>query len=258
MTDRSLGEPSPRHQARTEIWRRLPYHVGPSARHVAMSDRLVRHGRVPTIWWHSTDSPTLLLGAGQTLNGAARRDETVRRHAGGTAVLAGPGVLGLDVMLPAGHPLAPPDIVEAYRWLGETWVGALSNLSIDAHLVTIAEARAAPRDPALAAACFGSLSPYEVTVAGRKVVGLAQVRRTNGTLLQAGVHLRFDADALASALYPGNPGPFAERLRLFAMGLHEVTDAGADTIMDAFHRALTDSLGIALRDGEWSIGEMPT
>src|SRR5579864_9176609 len=90
-----------------EIWRILPFHVGATARHIALSDALVRFSHTPTIWWHETNEPTLLLGAGQSANDfnrdacVAQKIRLVRRHSGGTAVYAGPGVLGLDVMLPA-------------------------------------------------------------------------------------------------------------------------------------------------------------
>lgn len=237
-----------------EVWRRLPYDVGPPQRHVRLSDALVRHGRIPTIWWHSTDERALLLGAGQEVPGV-RNTAAVRRQAGGTAVLVGPGVLGLDVMLPAGHRLAPPDIVETYGWLGEAWAAALRTLAVDAHLVTIAEARAAARDPLTTAACFGSLSPYEVTVAGRKLVGLAQVRRGNGTLLQAGIHQRFDADGLASALSPYDADAVASRLRAAAVGLDEIRKVPAELLMDAFHSTLQTSLDIAFRDADWDPAE---
>lgn len=238
-----------------ETWRLLPYDVGPPERHVRMADALVRRGRVPSLWWHSTEDRVLLLGAGQTLRGA---DAAVRRHGGGTAVLAGPGVLGLDVMLPAGHPLAPPDVVETYRWLGAVWRAALHGLGVAAHLVTIPEARRATRDALIAPACFGSLSPYEVTVEGRKLVGLAQVRRRNGILLQAGVHQRFDADGLAAALAPDSSAGVASRLRAAATGLDEVGKISLPMLMSALHAALQAHLRVTLADGEWEAEEQPT
>ena len=45
---------------------------------------------------------------------------------------------------------------------------------------TIAELRTELR--AADVACFGGLSPYEVLAGGRKVVGLSQTRRRQGTL----------------------------------------------------------------------------
>lgn len=244
-------------------WRSLPYHVGSTETHIALSDALVRCSRLPTVWWHSTDRTTLILGPAQrdfdTRLCVEAGVPVVRRRAGGSAVLAGTGVLGLDVMLPAGHPLAPRDIVEAYRWLGEVWEEALRTLGVASRLVTVEQARAAQRvfDRSLRMACFGGLSPYEVTVCGRKIVGLAQVRKSTGTLLQAGIHLHFDAEGLA-ALLPGNAGQLAARLREVALGLDEATPEPIDErqIIAAVEESLEARIGARLEPGEWTRAEL--
>jgi lipoate-protein ligase A len=239
-------------------WQLLPYDLGDSATHFVLSEALVRRGTVPSIWWHASDEPALVLGAGQAkLDVSAARGagvKIVRRSAGGTAVFAGPDVLGQDVFLPAGHPLAPQDVVETYRWLGETWLAALTSFGVGGHLVSIEEARAQPPvEPSVAMACFGSLSPFEVTVEGRKLVGLAQVRRANGVLLQAGIHLTFDAQGLADVLPAENRPDLAYKLAAAAIGLNEIVpEAGVLDVMDSFHRALRNRFRISLAPGDWS------
>jgi len=114
------------------------------------------------------------------------------------------------VMLPAGHPLALPDLVESYRWLGETWAEALLALGIETRVVLPSEAHAQRAllkqaeteayESLMRRACFGSLSPYEVVAGKRKVVGLDMIRRRAGTLLQAGVLLHWESDTLARLL----------------------------------------------------------
>ena len=125
-------------------WRKLPYDVVPSDLHFRQSDALVRLSQQPTLWWHSTERPTLILGAGQARFDLSRCEAAgvlaVRRHAGGTAVYADAGVVGLDVMLPTGHPLALPDVVQTYRHFGEIWNGCLRSMGISAHLVSVAVA----------------------------------------------------------------------------------------------------------------------
>lgn len=248
-------------------WRRLPYSVGASDRHIALSNALVRLAIVPTVWWHSTTRQTLILGTGQRPEelgfSAPSREDThiVRRHTGGTAVLAAPGVLGLDVALPAAHPLSGADVVEAYRWLGETWSAALHGLQVDAHIVSIVEARASARRDTLDAvrmACFGTLSPYEITVGDRKLVGFAQVRRRAGVLLQSGIHLRFDALGLASLLPSADQASLAAGLWERAVGLDEVATGQPDEIavMHAFELALRDLGGIQLTQGDWTAEEL--
>jgi lipoate-protein ligase A len=218
---------------------------------------------VPTVWWHSTNRPTLILGAGQSLNQVNRAAceaagvLLVKRQAGGAAVYAGPGVLGLDVALPPDHPLVLPDVVETYRWLGEVWLAALAPLGVRGRLVSVQEARAQVPGPFAQftrMACFGSLSPYEVTLGGRKLVGLAQVRRRGRALLQAGIHLGFDAHGLSSLLASDDPAGLAGALADAAVGLAEVAPgnlAEAD-VMSAFAQALEQTLEVELEAGDWT------
>lgn len=246
-----------------DTWRLLPYDLGPSDRHFAISDALVRQAGSPTVWWHSTDEPSLILGAGQRALDVSAAERTgvriVRRSAGGTAVYAGPGVLGQDVFLPADHPLALPDVVEAYRWLGDAWLEALESLGVTAELVSVDRARnQGPIDPGVAMACFGSLSPYEVTAEGRKLVGLAQVRRARGVLLQAGIHLHFDPVSLARVLPAADTDSLAERLEEAAVGLDEVTPEPVSVadVMTAVNRSVEHVAGSRLLTEDWSAEEL--
>ncbi len=252
-----------------ESWRLLPYDVGSSRRHVALGDALVRLLRRPTIWWHTTDQPTLVLGAGQSLRDVdlPACEEAgvlvVKRQAGGTSVYAASGVLGLDVALPAGHPPITSDVLEAYRWVGHVWADALRQLGVPCRVVEIAEARAAPRWPAavqrsVQIACFGSLSPYEVVAGSRKLVGLAQVRRRAGTLVQCGIYAHFDADRLSSLLaVPDRPAVVAA-LQEAAVGLDQVAPPGVtlEEVRNAWEASLSRLHGVRLQPGDWSDEEL--
>jgi lipoate-protein ligase A len=165
-------------------------------------------GAGPAAAWTAVTRPALVLGRAasdppldETL--AAREEIVIRRRgSGGGAVLWDADLLALDVALPAGHALADRDVVRAYRWLGAALADAMRDLGAeDVHLVLPEEARAAREaSRATAAACFGALSSYEVTAAGRKLVGVSQIRRRHGMLLQAGIPLAFDASRLARLL----------------------------------------------------------
>lgn len=148
--------------------------------------------------------------------------------------------------------------MEAYRWLGETWQAALLSLDIDTHLLSIAEARAAPAPlpEVVRLACFGTLSPYEVTAGGRKIVGLAQVRRRGNVLLQSGLHLDFDAASLARSL--GYPDDLAiSALHAAATGLREFRpDLSLSEVVSAFEHTLTDTLGVHFFDAPWTPQEL--
>lgn len=136
---------------------------------------------------------TLVIGSAQT---EASVDRTacvadgvpvIRRGSGGGAVLCDPGLLEVDLALPAGHPLLDADVTESYRFLGQAWVAALAAVGVAGRLVTVAEARALPDERRAAArvACYAGLSPYEVVDPDdRKLVGLCQRRRRGAALFQ--------------------------------------------------------------------------
>ncbi|HAT46983.1 MAG TPA: ligase, partial [Ktedonobacter sp.] len=136
----------------------------------------------------------------------------------------GPHLLSLDVVLPAGHPLLLADVVKSYQWLGEAWVEALRPLGVDARTVPPQEAHeqrsllqqpeTQARERLLRRACYGSISPYEVVVGQRKVVGLDMIRRRAGSVLQAGVLLQWETETLAQLL-----GQTVEEQSLLEVGL---------------------------------------
>lgn len=109
----------------------------------------------------------------------------VKRAAGGGAVLVGPWMLSLSVALPMWHPLAAGGLIESYRWLGELIARVLQDFGIAAQ--ALPPSALPPKDDRLRWACFGSLSPWEVVVAGRKIAGLAQRRSSTCLLLVAGI-----------------------------------------------------------------------
>lgn len=249
-----------------EVWRRLRPSIDTAsslhARAEVLLDSMTESSR-PTAGWSQSQPRALVLGrsAGEPaadLEAAARLGiDVVRRRSGGGPVLWDGNLLGLDVWLPRGHPLAPDDVVESYRWLGEALAAGLGEIGAPARVLGIDEARAG-RDGGTAAeavserACFGGLSPYEVVVDGRKVVGLAQVRRPTGTLLQAGIVLRFDARLLAELLERdgAETDAVADALNRRAVGLLDlVPDLDAKGLVDVLDRHLADRAGAEWADG---------
>lgn len=214
-------------------WHIYPLTTADQQQHIEQSERLlgtIQPDDQPVLYWSQAQPCGLVLGFSQkpdTLNPLLPLSVPVyHRRAGGTAVLVGPSLLGLDVILPAGYPLILADIVESYRWLGEAWVAALHLLGIQARAVPPKEAhaqRALRKQPEtceyellMNRACYGALSPYEVVVGKRKVVGLDMIRRRAGSLLQAGVLLSWDTTLLAQLL-----GHTEEEQQLLRSGLQE-------------------------------------
>ena len=146
------------------------------------------------VWRHR--SPAVVLGCAQrSLRPAIERRAAgvvalVERPAGGGAVLAGPWMVSVSIVLPSGHPLLRGTLIDCYRWLGRLHVEALAECGVPGRALPPHELRRA--DAALGAsavswACFGALSPWEVAAPdGRKLVGLAQRRQRDGVLLVAG------------------------------------------------------------------------
>ena len=215
--------------------------------------RALRPDDDPIVSWSTVATPALVLGRSARatpidMRVAERAGVTVvRRTSGGGPVLWDHDLIALDVVLPPGHPLAPADVVETYRWLGEAMAGALEALGAPrVEVVAIADARHAARAPGAAAdACYGGISPFEVLVDGRKVVGLSQARRQPGTLLQAGILLKLDARLLSDLM--GRDEPFAAALANHAAGLGEWLPAvTAGDLIEAVNTQIVERGGHSL------------
>ena len=225
-------------------WQIIPLTIADQQVHIARSEQLLREaapGTPPVLYWSQAQPAGLVLGFSQKediLNPLTRDEERLpiyHRRAGGTAVLVGPDLLALDVVLPAEHQLVHTDIVESYRWFGETWVRALQRLGVATRVVTPDEAHIQralarqdemhARETVLHRACYASNSSYEVVVGQRKIVGLDMIRRRNGSLLQAGLLLHWQSEQLARLLghTPAEQELLRRELPQRAVGLDELT-----------------------------------
>lgn len=174
-------------------WRDLGVRRATAHDAVTQGLALLDDSAAPTVVRWEVDGPSLVLSQGSRVDAdtvacAAAGVDVVRRGSGGGPVLWTKDLLAFDVFVPRDHPLWSADVVEAYRWLGELFADVLSGQGVrDVRAVTVDQAREL-NDPELARlACYGGVSPWEVLVGGRKVVGLSQVRRRSGVLLQVGI-----------------------------------------------------------------------
>lgn len=167
------------------------------------------------------------------------------RPSGGGAVLAGPWMVGASVVLPPGHRLLAGGLVASYRWLGELHAQLMQEAGVDAREVVPQPAGSQAAADAVRWACFGSLSPWEVTdAAGRKLTGLAQQRRRGGVAFSAGTLVsRPDWRMLCDAL--GTPADAARLERLTAACDEAPGASGIDALEWAarIDRALRIALG---------------
>jgi lipoate---protein ligase len=168
---------------------------------------------VPTLRWYRATDTAVVLGRGQRADLLAEGDlPVVMRSSGGGAVLMDAGLLSLDVLLPAGHPLLDGDLGAVFGRVGHAWAGALADLGVADLAVHDGPAQARrggnARERLLASVCYATLGRGEVTAGGRKLVGLAQRRRRPGALVQCGLLRRWDPRALLRRLGadPDDPG----------------------------------------------------
>lgn len=256
-----------------QSWRRLPFSDAPMGRQLALGEALLEEcatSGTPALRWYVPTEPALVLGNGQKPRIAdvaacrAAGARIYRRTSGGTAVLVNAELLSLDLILPAGHPLWTSDIVSAYRWVGEWWEDALRTLGAEkARAIPTEEVRGIPPlapEDALRLACYGTLSPWEVVVGRRKLVGLCQVRRRPGALYQIGVYRRFDPKALGRLLDLNNNSrkTLATRLHNATLGLDQAAgrDVAHAEVMQAVEEALVHRHSALLEESDYSEREL--
>lgn len=141
----------------------------------------------------------------------ARGLELVRRRSGGGAVLVRPGELvWVEAVLPAGDALWEEDLGRSFLWLGRAWARAL-----DACGLPGASVHEGPMERTRwsRTVCFAGRGPGEVSLDGRKAVGLSQRRRRDGAVFQCAVLLTWDAMTMAALLAVSEPAERLEALR---------------------------------------------
>lgn len=176
-------------------------HRGPAAE---FHHRELLEGTGRSVWWFDVDRPTVVLGSTQPFeavdgsrverNGVA----VARRRSGGGAVWLAPGeVTWVDLVIPAGDALWDDDVSRSSRWVAEAWLRCLADLGVEgarAHEGGMVDG------PWSRLVCFAGLAPGEVTVAGRKVVGVSQRRTRHAARFQCAVLHRWDPSALLDVM----------------------------------------------------------
>ena len=148
--------------------------------------------------------PALVIGSAQPRDhvdearARAAGVPVVRRRSGGGAVLVdADGPVWVDVSIPAGDPLWEDDVGLAFGWVGQVWVRALVEVGVAG---ATAHEGALQVTPWSSRVCFAGLGPGEVTLGGRKVVGISQRRTREGALFQTACLLQWDPAPLVEWL----------------------------------------------------------
>lgn len=178
-------------------------------------------------------STALVLGSTQSIEivdtemARSAGIDVVRRRSGGGAVLVTPDdPVWIDVWVPAGDDRWSADVTGAFGWVGMAWGSALGRLGLDGIDVQGAGPGLCTRWSSLV--CFGGVGAGEVSVGGRKVVGLAQRRTRAGAWFHSACVQHWDPTILLGLLdlSPGERAAAGEGLATAVTG---VADEGRDT-----------------------------
>jgi lipoate-protein ligase A len=164
-----------------------------------ISEVLAEGVEQPQVLFWQYDQAAVIMGCSQRPDeGQVHRAESaglplIRRRSGGGAVFAGPWMLSVTVFIPPEHPLAEQNIIEIFSWLEQIWIDTLTTCSVPCKGVDqamIDQSKIISQEQDLKWACYASLSHGEiVSNDGRKLVGLAQIRKRKGIALVSGLHL---------------------------------------------------------------------
>ncbi|CAN5485473.1 hypothetical protein BH20ACT2_BH20ACT2_04040 [soil metagenome] len=197
--------------------------------------------------------PALVLGSTQAVAvvdhaaATAAGVEVVRRRSGGGAVLLRPGeTTWVDVVVPAGDPLAAVDVGHSFAWLGEVWAAVVADLAPGSDPAV----HRGPMEhtPWSSLVCFAGRGPGEVTIDDAKVVGMAQRRGRAGARFQCALLHRWDPGAMVDLL--ALPPADRDRARTELIAAGRGLDVTTATVTEALMRRLPAERGGA-------VGSMP-
>ncbi len=226
----------------------------------AILEAVVAGASPPTLRFYAWSPPCLSLGRSQRLSEVdlaacrAASVDLVRRPTGGRSILH-TDELTYSVTLLQSDPRVEGGVVEGYRRLSEGLLAGLHHLGVPA---VQAVAQRKP-DGELTAACFETPADYEITVAGRKLVGSAQWRARGGVLQHGALPLCGDLARIVGYLVLSAAEREAQRCSLHskATTLEEALGYALPFVQVAAALALgfSQALNVTLETGEMTTHE---
>jgi lipoate-protein ligase A len=190
--------------------------IEPAAAPFVRSDRqgparvllAVEEASIATAVVCSPTSGALVLGSTQSEAGidvarcSAAGLEICRRRSGGGAIVVRPGAqIWIDVFVPRRHRRFDDDVLASFGWLGAAWRDALAAaLEEPIASLEVVGGRRTVSTKWSRTICFAGLGAGEVTLRGRKVVGISQRRDRSGAWFHSMAMLDFDPGELPGLL----------------------------------------------------------
>lgn len=213
----------------------------------------------PTLRFYRWTPPCVTLGKFQPANGNVKVAECarlgidiVKRPTGGRAILHDQEVTFSIILAETDLPGAGANIMESYRALGCALVDGLRRLGLPAALVDH-HAQARGGDPAsvMAAgnpACFAAKARCDLMVAGKKLIGSAQMRKDGLILQQNSLPLVINFPTWGDAFYRAD---WEAVMKAGAVDLHTCAGRAVpyDEVVAALCAGFTAALGITLAPG---------
>jgi len=154
-------------------------------------------------------------------------------------------MLSITVFIPPDHPVAQQNIIEVFSWLEQIWSDSLRAGGVPCRGVDQAmsdNSKTISQQQDLKWDGYASLSHGEiVSDDGRKLVGLAQIRKRKGVALVSGLHLCPSDWSLLSSVVVDNPqqGDALERLNSDAQSL---SGTAAETLLPDLINAFSERM----------------
>lgn len=184
--------------------------------------------------------------------------EIVRRVTGGRAILH-TDELTYSVIAPTDEPRVAGTVLESYNRLAQALFFAVKNLNLTVEMKEGKNGGSANSNPV----CFEVPSNYEITVAGKKLIGSAQARKREGVLQHGSLPLAGDLGRICQVLAFSNEAAREEAsARLLARATTVESALGGavawGTAAQAFVDAFEAKLGLIFERGELSQSESKT
>lgn len=249
----------------SEPWRLLITPAAHGAWNMAVDEAMLEHiGRresLPTLRLYAWEPACLSLGYAQPYSDVdearlkKRGWEVVRRPTGGRAILH-TDELTYSITAPLDEPSVAGSILESYNRLALALVTAVRSIGLPVEMKEGPGGNHGTTNPV----CFEVPSAYEITVAGKKLIGSAQARRKEGVLQHGSLPLTGNLARITEALVFADESDrqdAAQRLLERATTVESVLGRTVpwSEAAEAFIKAFEEKLSLRLKEGALSESE---